>query len=100
MNVAGEGRDELIAVVRELLASRRLISVDFLGENTTDRAQADATAAEYLLSDPPPRRTSDQSHILSARVGEQVLDKWLAATMPPAHIPQAEVHRKEPGGLR
>ncbi|MEV2220438.1 proline dehydrogenase family protein [Nocardia vinacea] len=46
--VAGEGRDELIPVVRELLASRRLISVDFLGENTTDRGQADATVAEYL----------------------------------------------------
>ncbi|WP_330250135.1 proline dehydrogenase family protein [Nocardia sp. NBC_00565] len=46
--VAGEGRDELIPVVRELLASRRLISVDFLGENTTDRAQADATVTEYL----------------------------------------------------
>ncbi|WP_433601523.1 proline dehydrogenase family protein [Nocardia sp. CA-135953] len=46
--VAGAGRDELIPVVRELLASRRLISVDFLGENTTDRAQADATLAEYL----------------------------------------------------
>ncbi|MFX0575753.1 proline dehydrogenase family protein [Nocardia nepalensis] len=46
--VAGEDRDELIPVVRELLASRRLISVDFLGENTTDRAQADATVAEYL----------------------------------------------------
>lgn len=46
--VAGEGRDELIPVVRELLASRRLISVDFLGENTTDRARADATLAEYL----------------------------------------------------
>ena len=27
--VAGAGRDELIPVVRELLASRRLISVDF-----------------------------------------------------------------------
>lgn len=46
--VAGAGRDELIPVVRELLAGRRLISVDFLGENTTDRAQADATVAEYL----------------------------------------------------
>ncbi|WP_327093577.1 proline dehydrogenase family protein [Nocardia vinacea] len=46
--VAGEGRDELIPVVRELLASRRLVSVDFLGENTTDRAQADVTVAEYL----------------------------------------------------
>ncbi|MFI7668223.1 proline dehydrogenase family protein [Nocardia sp. NPDC049526] len=46
--VAGAGRDELIPVVRELLASRRLISVDFLGENTIDRVQADATVAEYL----------------------------------------------------
>ncbi|MFE9327337.1 proline dehydrogenase family protein [Nocardia sp. NPDC052278] len=46
--VAGAGRDELIPAVRELLASHRLISVDFLGENTTDRAQADATVAEYL----------------------------------------------------
>lgn len=51
--VAGEGRDELIPVVRELLASHRLISVDFLGENTADRAQADATVAEYrsLIND-------------------------------------------------
>ncbi|MFD0360622.1 proline dehydrogenase family protein [Nocardia sp. GCM10030253] len=46
--VAGETRDELIPVVRELLDSGRMISVDFLGENTTDRAQADATLAEYL----------------------------------------------------
>jgi proline dehydrogenase len=46
--VAGETRDELIPVVRELLASGRAVSVDFLGENTTDRAQADATLAEYL----------------------------------------------------
>ncbi|MGY4099549.1 proline dehydrogenase family protein [Nocardia sp. R16R-3T] len=46
--VAGEGRDELIPVVCELLTSGRLISVDFLGENTTDRAQAAATVAEYL----------------------------------------------------
>ncbi|WP_433731934.1 proline dehydrogenase family protein [Nocardia sp. CA-129566] len=46
--VAGQGRDELIPVVWELLASSRLISVDFLGENTTDRARADATVAEYL----------------------------------------------------
>ncbi|WP_406239854.1 proline dehydrogenase family protein [Nocardia sp. NBC_01009] len=46
--VAGETRDELIPVVRGLLGSGRMISVDFLGENTTDRAQADATLAEYL----------------------------------------------------
>ncbi|MBF6210847.1 proline dehydrogenase family protein [Nocardia puris] len=46
--VAGESRAELIPVVRELLASGRSVSVDFLGENTTDRARADATVAEYL----------------------------------------------------
>ncbi|MFQ6392055.1 proline dehydrogenase family protein [Nocardia sp. KC 131] len=46
--VAGETRDELIPVVRSLLDTGRMISVDFLGENTIDRAQADATLAEYL----------------------------------------------------
>ncbi|MEV6431232.1 proline dehydrogenase family protein [Nocardia sp. NPDC051463] len=46
--VAGETRDELIPVVRGLLEGGRMISVDFLGENTTGRAQADATLAEYL----------------------------------------------------
>ncbi len=46
--VAGETRAELIEVARALLDSGRMVSVDFLGENTTDRAQADATVAEYL----------------------------------------------------
>ncbi|QIS06019.1 proline dehydrogenase [Nocardia brasiliensis] len=46
--VAGETRAELIEVARTLLGSGRMVSVDFLGENTTDRAQADATVSEYL----------------------------------------------------
>ncbi|WP_433658881.1 proline dehydrogenase family protein [Nocardia sp. CA-128927] len=46
--VAGEHRDDLIAVAQTLLNSGRMVSVDFLGENTTDRSQADATVAEYL----------------------------------------------------
>ncbi|MEV0245220.1 proline dehydrogenase family protein [Nocardia sp. NPDC050712] len=46
--VAGETRRDLLPVVGDLLGSRRLISVDFLGENTTDRAQADAMVGEYL----------------------------------------------------
>ncbi|PXX68814.1 L-proline dehydrogenase [Nocardia tenerifensis] len=46
--VAGETRDDLIRVARTLLDSGRLVSVDFLGENTTDRSQADATVVEYL----------------------------------------------------
>ncbi|MEU4316137.1 proline dehydrogenase family protein [Nocardia sp. NPDC024068] len=46
--VPGESRAELVAAVRELLASGRAVSVDFLGENTTDRSRADAAVAEYL----------------------------------------------------
>ncbi|GAB2506404.1 proline dehydrogenase family protein [Nocardia heshunensis] len=46
--VAGETRAELAPVARELLKSGRSVSVDFLGEYTTDRAQADAAVAEYL----------------------------------------------------
>ncbi|MEV6389266.1 proline dehydrogenase family protein [Nocardia xishanensis] len=46
--VPGESRAELAPVVRALLDSGRLISIDYLGENTTDRARADATVAEYL----------------------------------------------------
>lgn len=46
--VPGETRPDLVAAARELLASGRAVSVDFLGEYTTDRAQADAAVAEYL----------------------------------------------------
>lgn len=46
--VAGEGRSELIEVARGLLADGRAVSVDFLGEHTTDRAQAERAVAEYL----------------------------------------------------
>lgn len=46
--VAGESRTELLPVVAAVLGTDRLVSVDFLGEYTTDRAQADATVAEYL----------------------------------------------------
>lgn len=46
--VPGETRSELVAAARQLLASGRAVSVDFLGEYTTDRAQAEAAVAEYL----------------------------------------------------
>ncbi|MFI6315776.1 proline dehydrogenase family protein [Nocardia fusca] len=46
--VPGEARPDLIAAARALLMSGRAVSVDYLGENTTDRAQADAAVAEYL----------------------------------------------------
>lgn len=46
--VAGEGRSEVIEAVRGLLTDGRAVSVDFLGENTTDRAQAERAVAEYL----------------------------------------------------
>ncbi|WP_067688307.1 proline dehydrogenase family protein [Nocardia jejuensis] len=46
--VAGETRAELAPVARELLASGRMISVDFLGEYTTDPAMANTAVAEYI----------------------------------------------------
>ncbi|MFC9996714.1 proline dehydrogenase family protein [Nocardia sp. NPDC127526] len=46
--VAGETRADLAPVARELLASGRMISVDFLGEYTTERSMADAAVAEYV----------------------------------------------------
>lgn len=46
--VAGETRAELVPVAQALLASGRSVSVDFLGEYTTDRSQANAAVTEYL----------------------------------------------------
>lgn len=45
--VAGTTDDEVLAVARRLAADR-LVTVDHLGEDTTDRAQADATVAAYV----------------------------------------------------
>jgi proline dehydrogenase len=44
--VAGTTVDDAIAAVRTLVTDR-LVTVDHLGENTTDRAGAEATVAEY-----------------------------------------------------
>ena len=45
--VAGVGDDEAVAVARRLTTDR-LVTIDHLGEDTTDRAQAEATVAAYL----------------------------------------------------
>ncbi|MFJ4652382.1 proline dehydrogenase family protein [Nocardia sp. NPDC088792] len=46
--VAGETRGEPAPVARDLLASGRMISVDFLGEYTTEQSTANAAVAEYM----------------------------------------------------
>lgn len=46
--IAGETRAQALVAVRAILDSGRLISIDYLGEDTTDAAQAQATVAEYL----------------------------------------------------
>ena len=46
--VPGEAEAAVVAAARELLASGRYVSVDHLGEDTTDRAQAAATVEAYL----------------------------------------------------
>ncbi len=46
--VAGESEPAAVTAVDALLAPGRFVSVDYLGEDTTDRAQASATVASYL----------------------------------------------------
>ncbi|OLT31258.1 proline dehydrogenase family protein [Rhodococcus sp. BGS-1C] len=46
--VAGESEPEVVAAVASLLESGRTVSVDYLGEDTTDAARASATVEAYL----------------------------------------------------
>ncbi|MGA9870937.1 MAG: proline dehydrogenase family protein [Rhodococcus sp. (in: high G+C Gram-positive bacteria)] len=46
--VAGETEPEVVSAVADLLGSGRFVSVDYLGEDTTDAAQATATVDAYL----------------------------------------------------
>ncbi len=46
--VAGTSEQQVVAVARATVESGRYITIDFLGEDTTDRQQADATTAHYL----------------------------------------------------
>lgn len=46
--VAGESVDDAIAATRSLVEDGRLVTLDHLGEDTLDRAQADATVNAYL----------------------------------------------------
>ena len=46
--VPGEASNSAVEVVGRLVADGLQVSLDFLGEDTTDRGQADATVAAYL----------------------------------------------------
>ena len=46
--VAGETTDDALAVTRRLAADGRLVTIDFLGEDTTEPEQAAAVTAEYV----------------------------------------------------
>lgn len=46
--VAGETRDAALTAVRELLRGKRFVTVDYLGEDTADPAQAARVVREYL----------------------------------------------------
>jgi proline dehydrogenase len=46
--VAGETMDHVLAVASRLIADGRLVTIDFLGEDTTDPEQAAAVTAEYV----------------------------------------------------
>lgn len=46
--VPGEAIDDAVATVAELRTTNRLATIDYLGEDTTDRAQAEATRDTYV----------------------------------------------------
>lgn len=46
--VPGAAQDQVVGAAKEILASGRYISIDYLGEDTTDIAQAEATVQAYL----------------------------------------------------
>ena len=46
--VAGETNDDVVAVTRQLVASGLRVSIDHLGEDTTDRERADRVVSAYL----------------------------------------------------
>jgi proline dehydrogenase len=46
--IAGETTSDVVAVTRRLVGAGLLATIDFLGEDTTDRTQADAVVVAYL----------------------------------------------------
>jgi proline dehydrogenase len=46
--IAGESSDEVVTVTRRLIGARLLVSIDHLGEDTTDPAHADSVVVAYL----------------------------------------------------
>ncbi len=46
--VAGEAADDALTVTERLIGDGRLVTIDFLGEDTTDPEQAAGVAAEYV----------------------------------------------------
>jgi proline dehydrogenase len=76
--VPGEATQDAVEATRELIESGLHVTLDFLGEDTLDREQADATVAAYLdvlaaLSDKGLARNAEVSVKLSA-VGQSLAD--------------------------
>jgi proline dehydrogenase len=46
--IAGESSDQVVTVIRRLVGAGLLVSIDYLGEHTTDRGHADAMVVAYL----------------------------------------------------
>ncbi len=46
--MAGESSEDAVAVARALRAAGLLVTLDYLGEDTTDAQRAAATAAQYV----------------------------------------------------
>ncbi|WP_206492188.1 proline dehydrogenase family protein [Rhodococcus sp. KRD162] len=80
--VAGESEPAAVAAVDTLLSSGRFVSVDYLGEDTTDRSQAAATVDSYLslIQRFSTRKTSGRALEVSLKLSAlgQGIDRSLA----------------------
>ncbi|MQY21275.1 proline dehydrogenase family protein [Nocardia macrotermitis] len=79
--VAGESRDAALGTVRELLRQNRFVTIDYLGEDTVDPAQADLVVREYLRLLEPlaklPREAADAPRPLEVSVKLSALGQAL-----------------------
>ena len=76
--VAGDTADDALATTRSLLTDGLLVSLDYLGEDTTDPQQAAAVTDEYV-------RLLDR---LAARTGPGSLARPTGSRWPPPRSPR------------
>ncbi|WP_280265430.1 proline dehydrogenase family protein [Nocardia wallacei] len=81
--VAGDTRDAALVSIRDLLRRNRFVTIDYLGEDTTDPAQARRVVGEYLalIGALPARSDAETVRPLEVSVKLSALGRSLGATV-------------------